>query len=70
MKYNTRLKYNNTTPFLLNNYLLKCAKHMLDVFSTEHLSIHHTILKTCALWLVFLLMFFYVKVEQIVSFDD
>ena len=44
VKYNTKLKYNNTTPFLLNNYLLKCAQHMLDVFSTENLSIHHKIL--------------------------
>ena len=39
VKYNTRLKYNNTTPFSLNNYLLKC-----DVFSTENLSIHYKIL--------------------------
>ena len=44
VKYNTRLKCNNTTPFLLNNYLLKSAQHMLDVFSTEILSIHHRIL--------------------------
>ena len=44
MKYNTRLKCNNATPFLLNNYLLKCAQHMLDVFSAENLSIHHKIL--------------------------
>ena len=44
MKCNTRLKYKNTTPFLLNNYLLKCAQQMLDVFSTENLLIHHKIL--------------------------
>ena len=41
---NTRLKYNNKTPFLLNNYLLKCAQHMLDIFSSENLPIHHKIL--------------------------
>ena len=35
VKYNTRLKQHNTTPFLLKNYLLNCAQHMLDVFSTE-----------------------------------
>ena len=40
----TGLKYNNTTPFLLNNYLLKCAQHILDVFSTENLPIHRKIL--------------------------
>ena len=28
----------------LNDYLLKCAQHMLDIFSTENLSIHHKIL--------------------------
>ena len=44
VKYNTRLKYNNATPFFLNNYLLKCAQHMLDVSSTENLSLHHKIL--------------------------
>ena len=44
MKYNTRLKYNNTTSFPLNNFLLKCAQHMLDVFPTENLSIHPKIL--------------------------
>ena len=44
VKYKSRLKYNNTTPFLLNNYLLKYAQHMLGVFSTENLSIHHKIL--------------------------
>ena len=44
VKYNTRLKYNNTTPFSLNNYLLKCVQHMPDVFSTENLSIHYKIL--------------------------
>ena len=32
VKYSNRLKYNNTIPFLLNNYLLKCAQHMLDIF--------------------------------------
>ena len=31
LKYNTRLKYNNATPLLLNKYLLKCTHHMLDV---------------------------------------
>ena len=36
-----RLQYNT---FLLNNYLLKCAHHMLDVFSNEILSIHNKIL--------------------------
>ena len=45
MKYNARLKYCNTTPFLLNNYFLKYAEHMLNVFSTENLSIHHKKLK-------------------------
>ena len=44
VKYNTRLKYNNIAPFLLHNYLLKCARHMLDVLSTENLPIHHKIL--------------------------
>ena len=43
VKYNARLKYNKATPFLFNNYLLKCTKHMLDVFSIENLSIHHKI---------------------------
>ena len=32
--------------FLLNNYFLKCAHHMLDVFSTENISIHRKILVT------------------------
>ena len=27
------MKCNNTTPFLLNNYLLKCAQRMLDAHS-------------------------------------
>ena len=40
-KCNTRLKQNNTTTFLLNYYLSKYAPHMLDVFSTENLSIQH-----------------------------
>ena len=40
VKYNTRLKYSNTAAFLLCNYLFKCAQHMLDVLSTENLSIH------------------------------
>ena len=44
VKCNTRLKYNNTTPFPFNNYLLKCAQHMLDVFSIETPSVHHKIL--------------------------
>ena len=44
MKYNTRLKYSHTTPFLLNKYLLECDKHILNVFSTENLSIYHKIL--------------------------
>ena len=44
MKYNTRLKYNNKTPFSLNNYLLKCVQHMPYDFSTENLSIHFKIL--------------------------
>ena len=43
VKYNIKLKYNNTTPFLPDNYLLKCAQAMLDVFSTENLSIYHKI---------------------------
>ena len=34
----------NTTIQLVNNYLLKCPQHMLDVFSTENLSLHHKIL--------------------------
>ena len=42
VKYSNRLKYNNATPFLLNNQ--KCAKPILDVFSTENLSMHHKIL--------------------------
>ena len=44
VKYNTRLKYNNTTPFSLNNYLLKCVQHTPNVFYTENLSIHYKIL--------------------------
>ena len=44
VRYKTTLKYNNATLFLLNNYLLKCAQRMLDVFSTENLSIQHKIL--------------------------
>ena len=44
VKYNTRLKYSKSKPFFFNNYLLKCAQHILDVFSTENLSIHHKIL--------------------------
>ena len=43
VKYKTWLKYNKRRPFLLNNYLLKCVQHRLDVFSTENLSIHHKI---------------------------
>ena len=34
----------NTTPFSLNNYLLKCVKQMPDAFSTENLSIHYKLL--------------------------
>ena len=45
VKYNTRLKYNNTTPFFLNNYLLKCVQPIPDSFSTGNLSIHYKILK-------------------------
>ena len=44
VKYNTRLKYNYTTPFFLNNDLLECAQDIIDVFSIENLSIHHIIL--------------------------
>ena len=44
MKYNTRLKYSNATPLVLSNCLLKCAQHMLDVYSTENLLIHHKML--------------------------
>ena len=44
VKYNSRLEYNNTTPFLFNNFLLKCAQNMLDVVSIENLSIDHKIL--------------------------
>ena len=44
VEYNTWLKYSNTTSFLLNNWLLKGAQYMLDVFSTGYLSIHHKIL--------------------------
>ena len=43
-KYNIRLKCNNTTPFLLNNHLLKWVQYMLDIFSTEYLLIDHEIL--------------------------
>ena len=35
------LKYNNATPFILNNYLLKCAQRTLNVYFAENLSILH-----------------------------
>ena len=44
VKYNTGLKCLDITPFLLNNYLVKCDQHVLDVFLTENLSIYHKIL--------------------------
>ena len=74
VKYDTRVKHNNTTPFSLNNYLLKCVP---NAFSTKNLSIHskirigledqfdlHNLLqyfyknKNCKLRLIFLLIIF------------
>ena len=37
-------KFKNTTTFLPDNYLIKCAKHMLNTFSTINLSTQHKIL--------------------------
>ena len=34
----------NNYLIILKKYLLKCAQHMPDFFSTENLSIHHKIL--------------------------
>ena len=43
VKNNTRLKYSNTTLFLLNKCLLKCVQHRIDVFPTENLSIQNSL---------------------------
>ena len=68
VKYNTRLKYNNTTPFLLNNYLLKlCSAYARCRFywkSNQFIILRLKLLlffneiKTCILRLVFLLIIF------------